>query len=140
MVGKLLQVALGQRESISIFGDDYPTTDGTCVRDYVHVDDLATAHLAALRRLDQQCFELNLGTGRGASVRDVIEACRRVTKHEIPTTMGERRPGDPPELVANSTLAQKLLDWQPRYTDVESIIETAWRWHSTHPGGYATQA
>ena len=82
---------------------------------------------------------LGPGTGHGHSVRDVIEASRRVAKHEIPTEIGERRPGDPPELIADSTLAQKLLEWQPRYTDLESIIETAWRWHSTHPNGYGAR-
>jgi UDP-glucose 4-epimerase len=133
----VLQVALGQRKAITIFGDDYPTSDGTCVRDYVHVDDLGQAHLQALDRLKPgQGLELNLGTGRGHSVRQVIGACRRVTGHEIPQTMGTRRPGDPPELVADSTLAKTTLEWQPKYVEIESIIETAWRWHRTHPRGY----
>lgn len=133
----VLQVALGQREAITIFGTDYPTPDGTCIRDYIHVDDLASAHLKALDRLQPgQGLRLNLGTGRGYSVREVIDACRRVTGHPIPETIGPRRPGDPPELVADSRLAQRVLDWQPQYTDIESIVATAWRWHQSHPRGY----
>lgn len=134
-----LQVALGQRESISIFGDDYPTPDGTCIRDYVHVEDLATAHLAALERLQLgQKIKVNLGTGRGYSVLEVIEACRRVTGHPIPSVVKPRRAGDPPELVADARLARQLLGWTPQYTTIESIVETAWRWHREHPRGYAT--
>lgn len=134
----VLQVALGQRDQVSVFGDDYPTPDGTCIRDYIHVDDLATAHLAALERLESGTeFKLNLGTGRGASVREVIEACRRVTGHSIPADISDRRPGDPPVLVADASLARKTLDWQPEYTDVESIVESAWRWHQSHPNGFA---
>src|SRR4029077_14671069 len=99
----VLQVALGQRETISIFGEDYPTPDGTCIRDYVHVDDLASAHLSALGRLQPgKSIKVNLGTGRGYSVREVIEACRKITGHQIPARIGPRRPGDPPELVADS--------------------------------------
>ena len=128
-----LQVALGQREGITIFGDDYPTPDGTCVRDYVHVEDLAAAHLAALTRIEQgQGMQLNLGAGRGHSVRDVIDACRRVTGHPIPTEIGSRRPGDPPELVADISLARAQLQWQPRYGDIASIVATAWKWHRAH--------
>ena len=111
----VLQVALGQRESISIFGDDYPTPDGTCIRDYVHVDDLATAHLAALERLQPgRAIKVNLGTGRGYSVREVIDACRKVTGHAIPAVIAPRRPGDPPELVADARLARQLLGWTPQ--------------------------
>lgn len=133
----VLQVALGQRDSITIFGDDYPTPDGTCVRDYVQVDDLAEAHLAALERLGGgRRLKLNLGTGRGYSVKEVIDACRRITGHPIPATLGPRRPGDPPELVADSTLARTVLGWQPKYTTIESIVETAWAWHQSHPQGY----
>jgi UDP-glucose 4-epimerase len=139
LVPIVLQVALGQRESISIFGDDYPTPDGTCIRDYVHVEDLATAHLAALERLQPgKSIKVNLGTGRGYSVREVIDSCRRITGHAIPAVTAPRRPGDPPELVADARLAQKLLDWTPHYTTIESIVETAWRWHKSHPRGYAT--
>jgi UDP-glucose 4-epimerase len=137
LIPLVLQVALGQRSHITIFGDDYPTPDGTCIRDYVHVDDLATAHLAALEQLGPGVMlKLNLGTGRGASVREVIEACRRVTGHSIPAEVGLRRPGDPPELVADSTRAQTTLSWRPQYTDIESIVRTAWGWHSKHPRGF----
>ena len=134
----VLQVALGQRQAISIFGDDYPTPDGTCVRDYVHVEDLATAHLAALERLQPgRGIKVNLGTGRGYSVREVIEACRKITGHPIPAVKAPRRPGDPPELIADARLAREVLGWTPRYTTIESIVETAWRWHQAHPRGYA---
>ena len=134
----VLQVALGQRESISIFGDDYPTPDGTCIRDYVHVDDLGQAHILALDRLRPgEGIGLNLGTGRGYSVREVIDACRRVSGCDIPEVVAPRRAGDPPELIACADRARRVLDWQPRYTDVESIVKTAWRWHQSHPDGYA---
>jgi UDP-glucose-4-epimerase GalE len=133
----VLQVALGQRDHVTIFGDDYPTPDGTCIRDYIHVDDLATAHVLALEKLDPgQGLQLNLGTGRGHSVLQVIETCRRVTGHAIPATIGPRRAGDPPELVAECTKARRLLSWTPQHLDIESIIRTAWQWHSTHPRGY----
>jgi UDP-glucose 4-epimerase len=136
----ILQVALGQRERIYVFGDDYPTPDGTCIRDYVHVDDLGAAHVKALERLQPgKGLQLNLGTGRGDSVREVIDACRSVTGHEIPISIGARRSGDPPELVADSSLAQELLDWKPQYTDIRSIVETAWHWHKSHPHGYGPQ-
>lgn len=136
----VLQVVLGQRSEIVIFGEDYPTPDGTCIRDYVHVDDLADAHLRALERLEPgHGLRLNLGTGRGYSVREVIEACRRVTGHKIPQRLGQRRPGDPPALVADATLARETLGWQPRYTDIDSIVATAWQWHQHHPRGYAAQ-
>lgn len=139
LIPLILQVALGQRSHITIFGDDYPTPDGTCIRDYVHVDDLATAHLAALERLEPGSgLQLNLGTGRGHSVRQVVDACRRVTGHAIPSQMGQRRPGDPPELVADSSKAQQVLSWRPLYNDVESIVRTAWNWHSKHPRGYGS--
>ncbi len=135
-----LQVALGQREKITIFGDDYPTPDGSCIRDYVHVDDLGAAHLAALDRLQPgKGLCVNLGTGNGFSVRQVVEACRHVTGHPIPEVIGPRRTGDPPELVADATLARTLLDWQPKYTDVTSIVQTAWNWHRQHPRGYAAK-
>jgi UDP-glucose 4-epimerase len=136
----VLQVALGQREHITVFGNDYPTEDGTCIRDYIHVDDLGSAHVKALEKLEPgKGLKLNLGTGKGHSVREVIDACRRVTGHEIPEVMGERRPGDPPELVANSSKAQAVLDWKPQYMDIESIVKTAWKWHQAHPHGYASK-
>jgi UDP-glucose 4-epimerase len=132
-----LQVAVGQRESLDVFGEDYPTPDGTCIRDYVHVDDLATAHLAALALLEPGSeIKLNLGIGRGASVKQVIETCAAVSGRAIPTKVAPRRPGDPPELVADARRARAVLDWQPKYTSLESIVETAWRWHQAHPQGY----
>lgn len=135
----VLQTALGQRAQIGIFGDDYATPDGTCIRDYVHVDDLADAHLKALKLLKPGSnLQLNLGTGNGQSVKSVIEACRRITGHAIPTTLEKRRPGDPAELVADSRLATKILGWQPQYTNIEDIVATAWKWHVGHPKGYST--
>lgn len=136
----VLQVALGQRDQITIFGDDYATPDGTCVRDYIHVDDLGDAHLRALEKLEPgKGLCVNLGTGRGTSVREIVEACREVTGHPIPETMGQRRAGDPPELIADARLAKELLGWTPAYTDVRSMIETAWNWHRSHPRGYASR-
>jgi UDP-glucose 4-epimerase len=133
----VLQVALGQRPHIMVFGDDYPTPDGTCIRDYIHVDDLGSAHVKALDRLQPgKGLKLNLGTGQGHSVQQVIETCRRVTGHPIPAVLGARRPGDPPELVANAQRARQELGWEPRYPEIEQIIETAWRWHRSHPQGY----
>jgi UDP-glucose 4-epimerase len=135
----VLQVALGQRDQITVFGDDYDTSDGTCVRDYIHIDDLGDAHLRALERLQEgKGLCLNLGTGRGTSVREIIQACREVTGHPIPETIGPRRAGDPSELVADARLAREILGWTPAYTDVKSIVETAWNWHRTHPRGYAS--
>ena len=135
----VLQVALGQREKIMIFGDDYPTPDGTCIRDYVHIVDLASAHLAALERLQPgKGIKVNLGTGRGYSVKEVIAACRRITEHPIPAAIAPRRPGDPPELVADARLANQVLGWTPKFATIESIVETAWNWHRQHPRGFAT--
>ncbi|HVU88766.1 MAG TPA: UDP-glucose 4-epimerase GalE [Pirellulales bacterium] len=138
LIPLVLSVALGQREAITIFGDDYPTPDGTCIRDYIHVDDLGAAHLKAIERLSPgQKLLLNLGTGRGHSVRQVVDVCRRVSGREIPVRLAPRRPGDPAELVADASRARSVLDWQPRYPELEQIVETAWRWHSTHPQGFA---
>lgn len=135
----VLQVALGQRDAITIFGNDFPTPDGTCVRDYIHVEDLAEAHLKALERLEPgKGLKLNLGTGLGFSVQQVIDACRKVTGHTIPAKMGPRREGDPPALIADASAALDILDWKPKYTSIEAIIQTAWRWHSSHPRGYAS--
>jgi len=130
-----LQVALGQREHLAIFGTDYPTTDGTCVRDYIHVQDLAQAHILALSAADSGYF--NLGTGGGVSVCEVIEACRQVTGHKIPLVEKPRRPGDPPRLIAASAKARKQLGWKPRYEDIHQIVKSAWAWHSQHPNGYS---
>lgn len=133
----VLQVALGQRPHVSVFGNDYPTPDGTCIRDYIHVEDLATAHIGALTRLEPgSTIQANLGTGVGHSVLQVIEACRKVTGHPIPIVMGERRPGDPACLIADSTRAKQMLQWTPKYITIDDIVETAWRWHQSHPNGY----
>jgi len=137
LIPLVLQVALGQREQISIFGDDFDTPDGTCIRDYIHVDDLASAHLLALDHLKPGVeLKMNLGVGKGFSVAEVIETCREVTGHPIPAVVAARRAGDAPQLIADSTLAQKTLGWVPQYTNLADIVETAWRWHSTHPQGY----
>lgn len=133
----VLQVALGQRPCITIFGDDYPTPDGTCIRDYIHVDDLASAHAKALEKLTPgHGLKLNLGTGEGHSVREVIDSCQRVTGREIPTQMGQRRPGDPPALIADARLARNVLDWEPKFIELDAIVATAWRWHAAHPQGF----
>ncbi len=137
LIPLVLQVALGQREHITVFGDKHPTPDGTCIRDYIHVDDLATAHQAALERLERGIeLKLNLGTGRGTSVSEVVEACRQVTGRPIPARMAGPRAGDPPALVADASQARRELGWEPSYTQITPIIETAWRWHRAHPHGY----
>lgn len=134
----ILQVALGKRDSISIYGTDYPTQDGTCVRDYVHVCDLAQAHLLALEALEQKPKQIyNLGSGRGFSVREVIETARRVTGHKIKAIESPRRPGDPAVLVASSEKIQQELGWKPEHAELEQIIASAWAWHQKHPNGYA---
>lgn len=134
-----LQVALGQRSHFVVLGDDYQTNDGTCIRDYIHVEDLARAHELALHRTQAGggvC--VNLGTGRGHSVKQVVEAARRVTGHPIPTQVADRRPGDPPELVADPAMAEAELGWRAQIRDIDRIVETAWAWHSSHPKGYKT--
>jgi UDP-glucose 4-epimerase len=131
-----LQVALGQRDKVVIFGDDYPTRDGTCVRDYIHVTDLAQAHILALRALNGGSRTYNLGNGQGFSVREVIETCREVTGHPIPAEIGRRRPGDPATLIASSDKIRRELGWQPQYSELRTIVEHAWEWHHTHPHGY----
>ena len=136
----MLQVALGQREGLTIFGDDYDTPDGTCIRDYIHVTDLADAHILALEALaDGQSRVYNLGSGQGYSVLEVLETVREVTGHPIPATYAPRRAGDLPKLVADSTLIQRELGWKPQYNDLRKIVESAWLWHSTHPNGYNTE-
>lgn len=132
----ILQVALGQREKLTIFGNDYPTRDGTCVRDYIHVLDLAAAHILALDALEEGSRTYNLGSGAGFTIQEVIGMAREITGHAIPATVGPRRPGDPAILVASSTKIQQELGWQPQYSDLRSIIESAWRWHQSHPQGY----
>lgn len=133
----ILQVALGQRSHIEIFGDDYPTKDGTCIRDYIHVIDLAQAHILALEALDSGSRKYNLGNGNGYSIREVIQAVQEITGKEIPATIGQRRPGDPAELIASSESIRRELGWQPKFPDLNSIIESAWNWHQKHPNGYS---
>jgi UDP-glucose 4-epimerase len=134
LIPLVLDVALGRRPSIRIYGDDYPTADGTCIRDYIHVSDLAEAHLLALAALGagaekQPPLIYNFGNGRGFSVREVIESARRVTGHPIPAEIHPRRPGDPAALIASSAKATKELGWKPRYTELDQIVRTAWAWH-----------
>jgi UDP-glucose 4-epimerase len=134
LIPLILDVALGRRKSIRIYGDDYSTPDGTCIRDYIHVSDLADAHLLALRALetgtaDQDRLIFNLGNGKGFSVREVIESARRVTGHPIPAEVHPRRPGDPAVLVASSEKAIRELGWCPRYHQLDDILRTAWVWH-----------
>ncbi len=138
LIPLVLQVALGQRDKIIIFGDDYDTHDGTCVRDYVHVTDLAQAHILALRALDEGSRTYNLGSGQGFSVKEVIETCREVTGHPIPAEIGSRRPGDPDTLIASSDKIRRELGWNPLYPGLRTIVEHAWEWHRTHPRGYET--
>jgi UDP-glucose 4-epimerase len=133
-----LQVALGQRENIVIFGDDYPTRDGTCVRDYIHIVDLAQAHILALRALETGSCTYNLGNGKGFTVKEVVDTCRQVTGCDIPSVIGPRRPGDPATLVAGSDKIKRELGWEPQYPDLRTIVEHAWRWHSAHPNGYSS--
>lgn len=138
LIPLVLQVALGQRETISVFGDDYPTEDGTCIRDYIHVSDLADAHILALKRLrdGEGSAIYNLGSGNGYSVKQVVEVAREVTGHPIPVSMEARRAGDPAVLVASSDRARSELGWKPARERLEEIIASAWRWHSSHPHGY----
>jgi UDP-glucose 4-epimerase len=136
LIPLVLQVALGQRDKISIFGADYPTRDGTCVRDYIHVVDLAQAHILALRELDEGSRTYNLGNGKGYTVKEVIETCRQVSGHPIPGEVGPRRAGDPAVLVASSAKIRQELGWEPQYPDLRTIVEHAWQWHRTHPDGY----
>ena len=134
----VLRVPLGQAPCARIFGDDYNTPDGTCIRDYVHISDLADAHLRAIQTGAEGA--VNLGTGHGFSVREVVESARRVTGHPVPAEVTPRRPGDPDRLVAKAELAQKLLGWVPRYTEIDAIVDSAWQWHKAHPNGYAKRS
>lgn len=139
LVPIILQVPLGKREFVTVYGNDYPTKDGTCIRDYIHVEDLADAHILALEYLRSggESNIFNLGSGDGYSVMEMLTAARSVTGHEIPAKIGERRAGDPARLIADSTKARKVLHWQPKITRMEDIIATAWKWHKSHPNGYA---
>jgi len=139
LIPLILQTALGQRESIKIFGTDYPTPDGTAVRDYIHVLDLAEAHLAALEQQvngQEKLAFYNIGTGKGYSVKEIIEHCRNITGSTIHIIETDRRPGDPPKLVANPKKIKDELRWQPKYSSIDNIIQTAWDWHKSHPHGY----
>jgi UDP-glucose 4-epimerase len=136
LIPLVLEVALGLKNHLDIYGDDYPTRDGTCVRDYIHVVDLAQAHVLALDALDAGSRVYNLGNGQGFTVQEVIATAREVTGHPIPAQIAPRRPGDPATLVASSSKIRRELGWEPRYPDVADIIESAWRWTRTHPTGY----
>jgi UDP-glucose 4-epimerase len=135
LIPNVLKVALGQKPYVEIFGTDYKTKDGTAVRDYIHIIDLAQAHMLALNHTQSDVF--NLGSGDGYSVRQVIESARRVTGHEIPTLESPRRPGDPPKLVGDSKKIRKVLGWTPEFDNIDKIIESAWLWHKMNPNGYA---
>ncbi|MGL4308772.1 UDP-glucose 4-epimerase GalE [Cetobacterium sp. SF1] len=134
----ILQVALGKREKIAIYGDDYPTEDGTCIRDYVHVMDLVDAHILAMNRLraGEESRIYNLGNGEGFSVKEVIDVAREVTGHPIPAEVSPRRAGDPAKLVASSKKAMEELKWVPKYDSLHKIIDTAWKWHKNNPNGF----
>ena len=141
LIPRILQVALGRAEHVNIFGTDYPTPDGTCVRDYIHVGDLSLAHLLALHALEKAPEKsspliYNLGNGQGFSVREVVEVARTVTGHPIPAIESPRRAGDPAVLIASSEKIRRELGWQPKFSDLKSIVESAWSWHRTHPDGY----
>src|SRR6202795_3165217 len=140
LIPRILQVALGRAKHVNIFGTDYPTRDGTCIRDYIHVSDLARAHLLALEALAVESsirLIYNLGNGRGFSVREVVEVARTVTGHPVPVIESPRRAGDPAVLIASSEKIRRDLGWQPRFPDLKAIVESAWQWQRTHPDGYA---
>lgn len=141
LIPLILQVPNGQRAHISVFGSDYPTKDGTCVRDYIHVTDLAQAHILAMRYLanGQESNIMNLGNGVGFTVQEVIETARRVTGHAIPAVISPRREGDPAQLIASSEKAKQVLGWCPQHAELEEIIASAWNWHKRHPNGYAPE-
>lgn len=139
LIPNILAAAAGQRPQVSVFGNTYPTPDGTAIRDYIHITDLADAHYRALQHLRKggPSDFLNLGTGRGYSILEVIQAAREVTGKEIKTVMQDRRPGDPPRLVADNKKAKAVLGWEPQQSDLRSIIESVWRWHQRNPAGYS---
>ncbi|MCD4699529.1 MAG: UDP-glucose 4-epimerase GalE [Phycisphaerae bacterium] len=137
LIPLVLEVPTGKRESVKIFGDDYDTPDGTCIRDYIHVMDLAAAHVLALDAIKNGVVKVfNLGNGEGFSVREVIETCRSVTDHPIPADVAPRRPGDPPRLIASSLKVKDELGWRCEYPDLNTIVTHAWEWHKRHPNGY----
>jgi UDP-glucose 4-epimerase len=134
LIPNVLKVALGQKPHVEIYGTDYDTPDGTCIRDYIHILDLSRAHILALDSAKSEFY--NLGTGGGTSVREVIESCRKITGHKIPVVEKPRRPGDPARLVAASDKIQRELNWRPKFQNIDAIIESAWRWHQKFPNGY----
>ena len=134
LIPNVLKVALGQKPTVEIFGTDYETPDGTCIRDYIHIVDLSRAHILALNATKGDFY--NLGTGGGASVRDVIDSCRKITGHNIDIVEKPRRPGDPPRLIASSEKIKRELGWQPQFQSLDAIIESAWKWHQKFPRGY----
>jgi len=137
LIPRVLQIALGQAKSASIYGTDYPTPDGTCIRDYVHIADLVSAHLLALDALEtRDQLVYNVGSGNGFSVREVIETARKVTGHEIPAIESPRRPGDSARLIASSKKIKTELGWSPKYDNIQDILSSAWEWHKSHPNGY----
>jgi UDP-glucose 4-epimerase len=138
LVPLTIQAALGKRESVSIYGTDYDTPDGTCIRDYIHIEDLCRAHLLALERLDSEAeLVYNLGNGKGHSVRQVIDTVKQVSGKNFKVVEAPRRAGDAAVLTADATKAKEELGWAPQFSELETIVETAWRWHSSHPDGYA---
>jgi len=137
LIPLVLQTALGQRQGLKVFGNDYPTPDGTCIRDYVHTSDLASAHLLAIEATTPETREVfNIGTGNGHSVLEVIRAAEHVVGQSIPHEVVARRPGDPPALVADPRKLKTQLGWNPQYTDIKDVVATAWQWHKMHPDGY----
>jgi UDP-glucose 4-epimerase len=145
LIPRILAVALGRAQQVNIFGTDYATPDGTCVRDYIHVSDLARAHLLALDALAKEPENsapliYNLGNGQGFSVRQVVEVAREVTGHAIPVIESPRRPGDPAVLIAGSEKIRRELGWRPKFPDLKTIVESAWQWHRSHPNGYSNLA
>ena len=140
LIPLVLQVPLGQRETIGIYGTDYPTPDGTAIRDYIHIADLVSAHLLALDALSEQDKLIyNIGNGTGYSVKEVLETACSVTQHLIPAVETPRRPGDPARLVASSDKIRRELGWKPQYPDLKDIITSAWSWHESHPNGYGSK-
>ena len=137
LIPLVLFAAMGKRDKITVFGTDYPTPDGTCIRDYVHVDDLVAAHVLGIEALSSGDAKFyNLGIGRGYSVKEILDAAKRATGKEIPAIFGDRREGDPARLFANSDKVQQELGWKPVHTDIEAVIASAWHWHTSHPDGY----
>ncbi|HUN23350.1 MAG TPA: UDP-glucose 4-epimerase GalE [Anaerolineales bacterium] len=137
LIPNVFKVALGQRDSFQLFGTDYPTPDGTCIRDYIHIADLASAHTLAVMALPEKgCMTYNLGTGHGYSIREIVSAAREITGHPIPLIEQARRPGDAPRLVADPSKIAQELGWRAKYSSLENILKTAWNWHQNHPYGY----